>query len=38
MHNYLFNFVILGPRIGGFEQTQTSNKPELQTNPKFEQI
>ena len=26
----------LGPRIGGVEQTQTSHKPELRTNPNFE--
>ena len=26
------------PQIGGVEQTQTSHKPKLRTNPKFEQI
>ena len=26
------------PRSGGVEQTQTSHKPKLRTNPKFEQI
>ena len=28
----------LEPRIGGVEQTQTSNKPKLRKNPNFEQI
>ena len=36
---YIYIYIYInGPRIGGVEQTQTSHRPKLRTNPKFEQI